>query len=150
MPINFNPDGGNRRQFTEKKNLDSISSVEREYKDGKMIETAKNASGQILKVSIFTDRNKDGKFDASEAVSVKYFSPNSRSKETVEYRDNDGDGYADEIIESNWTGNQSVRKPEQNAFHGNENNRMDLKYGAQFSNAPWFLKGSDGGFDFKS
>lgn len=56
------------------------------------------------------DRNADGNFDRSEAVSIKFNHVVSRSCETKEYKDLNNDGYYDEIIESNWSGMETIKK----------------------------------------
>lgn len=106
-----------------------IVTAERVINGKQMIETCKNEAGQIRKVSIFNDRNGDGKFDASEVVSVKYIETTSRSQQSVEYRDTNDDGYADEVVESDWTGNETVSKVAPDRFYGKKFHRMDFKYG---------------------
>ncbi len=78
--------------------------------NGKKTETLYNADGQVLKRTIFVDRNKDGKYDMSEAVSVKFYDVNSKSANTREYRDLDNDGNYDEIVESDWTGFETIKR----------------------------------------
>ncbi len=53
--------------------------------------------GAVLKISIFMDRNKDGKYTKDEVVSVKY-SDGAMTPTTQEYLDEDGDGCYDKII----------------------------------------------------
>ena len=68
--------------------------------DGKFIEYGHRKNGEILKTSIFIDRNKDGKYTKDEVVSVKY-SSGGMSSDTCEYIDEDNDGCYDKIIISN-------------------------------------------------
>ncbi|MBO6087478.1 hypothetical protein J6P92_03925 [bacterium] len=109
-------DFANRRKITK---ADRIRTGENQ-----MTETAKNANGEIIKVSVFLDKNKDGKYTPNEVVSVTYNDVGSMSCGTTEYRDTDNDGYCDAIVTSDWTGNESVEKVPKR-----QQTKMDLKYG---------------------
>lgn len=129
-----------KKAFAEQR---KIVTAERIVNGKQMTETCKNSQGQTLKVSVFIDRNGDGKFDASEATSVKYFDVQSRSRLTTEYRDTDGDGFADEVVKSDWTGNETVTKETPDEIHG-KNHRMDFKYGFKWdSNGPMVVYGQN-------
>ena len=90
-----------------------------------MTETAKNAQGETVKVSVFMDKNGDGKYTPDEAVSVTYHDVGSMSCGTTEYRDTDGNGICDEKVTSDWSGNESVEKMDNKS----RRNMMDYKYG---------------------
>lgn len=85
-----------------------ITKIETVEENGQKIETAYNKNGKILKQSIFVDRNKDGKYELSEAVSIKFNHVDSRSAQTKEYKDLDNDGNYDQIVESDWTGRENI------------------------------------------
>lgn len=126
--------------------------------NGQMVETVRNAAGDVMKVSVFMDRNGDGRYGADEAVSVKYFDINSRSKDTREYRDLDGDGMADEVVKSNWLGNETVEKlgKSEDYPNGHDNDLMSKLYGGYWDgddSMKMMHKGralkADGSFEFK-
>ncbi len=113
------------------KELCKVSKVETVIENGKKVETAYNSMGQVIRTSVFADRNSDGNFDNSEAISIKFYHPTSKSSNTKEYRDTDNDGYYDEIVESDWTGNETIHKLNQkfktdelkmSNVYGSENN----------------------------
>ena len=113
------------------KDLCEVSKVETTIENGKKVENAYNSMGKVVRVSVFADRNSDGNFDKSEAISIKFYHPISRSCNTKEYRDTDNDGYYDEIVESNWTGDETIHKLNQkfktdelkmSNVYGSENN----------------------------
>lgn len=106
-----------------------IESCERVVNGNQMIETCKNGLGNTVKVSIFIDRNGNGKFEAGEATSVKYYT-NLGTKglpKTVEYRDIDGDGISDEI-ETKQGPFSTIEKESSETANG-QNHKMDFKYG---------------------
>lgn len=106
-----------------------VSKIETVFENGKKIETAYNSMGKAVKTSVFADKNGDGKFEHSEAVSVKFYDVLSKSCNTTEYKDTDNDGYYDEIIESDWTGNESIHKLN-NKFKS-EHLKMSNVYGSE-------------------
>ncbi len=119
----------------------TITTCDRVVKGNQMTETCKNADGQAVKISVFLDRSGDGKFDSSEVISVRYNNVASRNGDWVEYRDKDNNGYCDEIATGDWMGGEHVEKAQPDQFHGNDGNRMDLKYGFKWdSNSPAYLK----------
>jgi hypothetical protein len=120
-----------------------IVTAERVIDGNKMVETCKNSNGDICKVSVFLDRNGDGKFDATEAVSVKYIDANSYNRDTVEYVDTDNDGFCDEIHNSDWRGNETITKETPDEFQG-KNHRMDFKYGFKWdATGPMYVLGQE-------
>ncbi len=117
----------------------SVAKTETVEENGKKIETAYNKHGQVLRTSVFVDRNKDGKYDLSEAVSIKFTNVDSKSQNTKEYRDIDNDGSYDEIIESDWTGMETIRKL--NGKVNPESTKMSDAYGVKNSTYNvWFKK----------
>ena len=91
--------------------LDGATSAERvENGKNQMVETVRDAKGNVLKKSIFTDRDGDGRYDQNEVISVKYFDITSNSITSQEYLDNNGDGLVDEFIESDGMGNEVIQK----------------------------------------
>lgn len=106
-----------------------VSKIETVFENGKKIETAYNSMGKAIKTSVFADKNGDGKFEHSEAVSVKFYDVLSRSCNTTEYKDTDNDGYYDEIIEGDWTGNETIHKLN-NKFKS-EHLKMSNVYGSE-------------------
>lgn len=118
-----------------------ITTCDRVVQGNQMIETCKNADGQAVKVSVFLDKNGDGKYDKGEIVSVRYNNVASRNGDWTEYRDVNHDGYCDEIVTGDWMGGEQVEKAQPDQFHGNEGHKMDLKYGFKWdSNSPANLK----------
>ena len=89
-----------------------------------MIETGRNAKGEVVKQSIFVDKNGDGKFTEDELVSVKYNDITQAGTASVEYKDTDGDGYADKELRSDWFGHKSEKE-----LSEGRDDRMALKYG---------------------
>ena len=106
-----------------------VSKIETVFENGKKIETAYNSMGKAVKTSVFADKNGDGKFEHSEAVSVKFYDVISRSCNTTEYKDTDNDGYYDEIIESDWMGSETIHKLN-NKFKS-EHLKMSNVYGSE-------------------
>lgn len=111
--------------ITEDYKVARVTTVE---ENGKKTEIAYNRSGQVLRTSIFVDRNRDGQYDKSEAVSIKFNHVDSRACNTREYRDLDNDGRYDEIIESDWTGDERVQKF--TTLDGSDNRKMSDAYGS--------------------
>lgn len=106
-----------------------IVSANRVVDGNQMTETCKNAAGLDIKVSIFRDKNGDGKYTSDEVVSVKYLT-NAGLREPskhVEYRDTDGDGLCDEVVTDQFLG-EHVEKETPDNVHG-QSQRMDYKYG---------------------
>lgn len=101
--------------------------IEVSESNGKKIETLYNADGQVIKRTSFVDRNKDGKYDLSEAVSIKFYDVNSKSANTREYRDLDNDGNYDIVIEKDWTGFSKTKK--YNESGKSDNYKMSDVYG---------------------
>ncbi len=118
-----------------------VAKVETVEENGKKTETAYNKSGQVLRTSVFVDRNGDGQYDKSEAVSIKFNHVDSRSSNTREYRDLNNDGSYDEIIESDWSGMETVRKL--NGKVNPEKTQMSDVYGSgKDTIKEWFSKGA--------
>ena len=131
---------GLKQAMAERK---QIVTAERVINGNKMVETCKNKQGEVVKVSVFMDRNGDGNFTANEAVSVKYNALGSMCSASTEYRDTDLDGYCDEIAETAH-GVETVSKSQPDKIKGNEGNRMDLKYGFKWdNNGPGVVYGKD-------
>lgn len=138
--------------------LDGATKCERVKKgNGEMVETVRNAAGEVMKVSVFMDRNGDGKYEASEATSVRYYNVGSRSQDYKEFRDLDGDGMADELVESDWTGNETIKKMGKNPQYpdGQDNDLMSMLYGGSWDSLPMGVmhlgraKKQDGSFMFE-
>lgn len=119
-----------------------LVTAERVINGNKMTETCKYDDGRVGKISVFIDKDGDGKFGADEVVSVKYIDT-SMSSNSVEYRDTNGDGFSDEIVKSDWTGNETVMKDAPDNIHG-KNHRMDFKYGFKWdATGPMVVYGLD-------
>lgn len=105
--------------------------------NGQKVETLYNSDGQVLKRTIFVDKNKDGKYDMSEAVSIKFYDVNSKSANTREYKDLNNDGNYDEVVESDWTGFETIKRHNGN---GNPNDyKMCDVYGSKSDTiGEWF------------
>ena len=56
-----------------------VAKTEVVEENGKKTETAYNKNGQVLKTSIFVDQNGDGRYEQSEAVSIKFYDVSSKS-----------------------------------------------------------------------
>ena len=118
-----------------------ITNCDRVIQGNKMTETAKNEFGDIVKVSVFLDKNGDGKYERGEVISVRYNNVGSRNQDWVEYRDTNGDGYCDEKATGDWMGGEQVVKEKPDPHHGKDGQRMDLKYGFKWdANGPMYLK----------
>ena len=116
---------------TPSKDNNSISSARRlRTAANSMREVGLNSDNKELKISIFNDRNGDGKFDSKEVTSVKYLDPYSKSSNSVEYRDIDGDGFCDDVITADWMGETVTKVSDKEKF--TLNNRMDYKYGLRW------------------
>lgn len=114
-----------------------VSKVETVVENGKKVETAYNSSGNVVRTSVFVDRNGDGNFERSEAISVKFYNVMSRSSNTKEYKDTDNDGYYNEIIESDWSGNETIRKL--NSKIKSDHLKMSKVYGSENdTSSEWF------------
>lgn len=75
----------------------SIVKVENTWEGNKRTTVGRDKDGNVVKESIFIDRNNDGKFDDNEIQSVRYYDyPGSKCGDYTEYRDLDGDGTCDE------------------------------------------------------
>lgn len=121
------------------KNAYVAKRVEVSENNGKRTETLYNEDGQVIKRTLFEDRNKDGKYDMSEAVSIKFYDVNSKSANTREYRDLDNDGHYDEVIESDWTGFETVKR--HNGAGDLNNYKMSNAYGSKNNTiGEWFKK----------
>ncbi len=156
--INFNKVSGNEASITkvsktetEQTNLSTsvfgkvgslkdcykVSKVETVVENGKKVETAYNSNGNVVRTSVFVDRNGDGNFERSEAISVKFYNVMSRASNTKEYKDTDNDGYYNEIIESDWSGNETIHKL--NNKIKAEHLKMSNVYGSENdASAEWF------------
>lgn len=122
--------------------LDGATKCERvKQGNGQMVETVRNAAGEVMKVSVFMDRNGDGKYEASEATSVRYYNVGSRSQDYKEFRDLDGDGMADELVESDWTGNETIQK--MSKYPDGRNSLMSNLYGGSWDGSPILSYGQD-------
>lgn len=116
-------------QIGDQKDSYKVAKIETVFENGKKVETAYNDMGKVVKTSVFVDKNGDGNFDNSEAVSIKFCDVLSKSCNTTEYKDNDNDGYYDEIIEGDWTGNETIHKLS-NKFNS-EYLKMSKLYGSE-------------------
>lgn len=117
-----------------------VAKTEVVEENGKKTETAYNKNGQVLKTSIFVDQNGDGRYEQSEAVSIKFYDVSSKSSNTREYRDTNNDGSYDEIVENDWTGKETVQR-----FNGvvdSKSHKMSDVYGSKKDTINEWFKGT--------
>lgn len=122
-----------------------IESVSYSFQPGKIVEYGHKRDGRVIKTSVFIDKNKNGKLDASDQLFSVEYSDGSSTPVKNKYIDNNLDGYYDEMIVDDYTFGKSVKdekmliEEDKQGMYGKERRNMDYVYRDKYADGPMLL-----------